>query len=170
MPKGARLVAILLLPASSTVACSAPRCDGPPSRMIGGLLSHQTLADIRPDLRGRMTIDSCPPASCPAGELRIQVAEFEHLGHSGRLQLAFFDGRLYQAVFTPSSPAAYFAKVGSLAGVHQPPADGELWFEPSTRVHVLHGPAERGVAWEDECIGEEVANRLDDGTAAGEGP
>ena len=100
------------------------------------------------------------------GELGVQVGQFEHLGHVGRLRLFFADGRLYRAVFTPSSPEDYFARVEGLAGALRP-APGEVWFDPSTRVHLLKGgrPGDEGVAWEDECIGEELANRFDRATA-----
>jgi len=130
--------------------------------MIGDMHSHQTLAEIRTHLSGRISIDdaSLPPRGL-ANELRVQLDRFEHLGHAGRLRLSFSNGRLYKAVFSPSSPADYFARVEGLAGASRP-APGEVWFDPSTRVHLLDGRGpEQGVAWEDECIAEEVAIRVD---------
>jgi hypothetical protein len=130
--------------------------------MIGDLRSHQTLAEIRTHLPGPITVDVAPqPPRGLVKELRVQLDRFEHLGHAGRLQLSFADGRLYQAVFSTSSPADYLARVEALAGASRP-APGEVWFDPSTRVHLLDGSGSaQGVAWEDECIGEEIAIRVD---------
>lgn len=130
--------------------------------MIGDMHSHKTLAEIRTHLPGPISIDDAPqPARALVNELRVKLDRFEHLGHAGRLRLSFSDGRLYQAVFSPLSPADYFARVEGLAGASRP-APGEVWFDPSTRVHLLDGGGpEQAVAWEDECIGEEVAIRVD---------
>ena len=156
------LISVTLL-ASCAVACRLPRCDGPSSRMIGELHSHQTLAEVKAQLRRPVSVVVDPVQSVRAvsglEELLVELDEFQHLGHRGRLRLAFANGRLYQAVFSPSAPREYLAGVEQLTGATRP-AVGEVWFEPSTRVHLVDGSGEgRGVAWEDECIQEEVAIR-----------
>ena len=130
--------------------------------MIGEMHSHETLGEIRTHLPGPITADLAPqPRRALVSELHVQLDRFEHLGHAGRLKLSFADGRLYQAVFSTSSPADYLARVEALAGASRP-APGEVWFDPSTRVHLLDGSGpEQGVAWDDECIGEEVAIRVE---------
>jgi len=133
--------------------------------MIGDMRSHQTLAEVRTQLRGPIFVVGHGTESAGAGpglgEVSVEIDQFQHLGHRGHLQLAFANGRLYQAVFSPSTPGEYFASVEVLTGAIRPAA-GEVWFDPSTRVHlVLINGQGRSVAWEDECIGEEIAVRRD---------
>jgi len=166
MLEGARnrgaLVSITLL-GSFVVGCGLPRCDGPSSRMIGELHSRQTPAEVKAQLGKPVSVvvDSAHASVPGLEELSIELEEFHHLGHRGRLRLAFANGRLYQARFSPSAPREYLAGVERLAGAIRPAA-GEVWFDPSTRVHLVDVMEQGlGVAWEDECIGEEVAIRKD---------
>jgi hypothetical protein len=133
--------------------------------MIGELHSHQTLAEVKARLGRPVSVVVDPARSSGAvpglEELLIELDEFQDLGHRGRLRLAFANGRLYEAVFSPSAPGEYFAGVERLPGAVRP-AIGEVWFDPSTRVHLVDiGGQGRGVAWKDECIEEEVAIRKD---------
>ena len=133
--------------------------------MIGELHSHQTLAEVKAQLRRPVSVVVDPVQSVRAvpglEELLVELDEFQHLGHRGRLRLAFANGRQYRTVFSPSAPREYLAGVERLTGAARP-AVGEVWFEPSTRVYLVDSSGEdRGVAWEDECIGEEVAVRKD---------
>jgi hypothetical protein len=166
MLEGARnrgaLVSITLL-GFFVVGCGLPRCDGPSSRMIGELHSRQTLAEVKAQLGKPVSVvvDSAHASVPGLEELWIEMEEFQHLGHRGRLRLAFANGRLYHARFSPSAPREYIAGVERLAGAIRPAA-GEVWFDPSTRVHLVDVMEQGlGVAWEDECIGEEVAIRKD---------
>ena len=96
-----------------------------------------------------------PASAVPGlGELSVEVDPFQDLGQRGHLLLAFANGRLYQAVFSPATPGEYLAGVEGLTGAVLP-APGEVWFDPSTRVHLVNvGGQGPRVTWEDECIAE----------------
>ena len=145
-----------------SVGCSSPftPCQGRPSRLIGGLVSHSSVAAVQKQLKAENWSvvwksaltpgDQRPPFS----DLTVRVDAFEDLGAKGSLDLLFINNRLYRVVFTPSDADRYFRDLERAPGVvrNSPSA---LQIQPSTRL-LLVTEGEIRVIAEDECIASEV--------------
>jgi len=153
----ARIAGLALLSIAFTAVCGYRPCGGPPTRLLGSLVSQATPEQAKSTLRpGQWVVEREEPGPTdgrpPFAFKTVDVGEIVDLGHRGRLRLVFYNGRLASALFTPDDASAYFAQVQGLEGAAMLPG-GIVSLGSATRVTRLglssEGPV---IEWYDACL------------------
>jgi hypothetical protein len=128
---------------------------GDPTPLFGEYRSYSTLDDLKGQLpdrsRWKIVADLKHPAhgACPPFDyLRIEVQAAD-LGHKGRLELRFINGRLKETVFTPDDSSAYLDALQRTGVVFH---DFEARIPPATRIWQAGPPKgpPAEIGWQDE--------------------
>ncbi len=153
----ARIAGLALLSIAFTAVCGYRPCAGPPTRLLGSLVSQATPEQAKATLRpGQWVVEREEPGPTdgrpPFAFKTVDVGEIVDLGHRGRLRLVFYNGRLASALFTPDDASAYFAQVQGLEGAAMLPG-GIVSLGSATRVTRL-GLSKEGpvIEWYDACL------------------
>jgi hypothetical protein len=153
----ARIAELALLNIVFTAVCGYRPCAGPPTRLLGPLVSQATPEQAKSTLHaGQWVVEREEPGPTdgrpPFSFQTIDVGDIVDLGHRGRLRLVFYNGRLASALFTPNDASAYFAQVQGLEGAVMLPG-GIVGLGSGTRVARL-GLSKEGtvVEWYDACL------------------
>ncbi len=135
-------------------------CQGGPSRLIGGLVSHSPVTAVQKQLKADnwsvVWKSSLKPGDRrpPFSDLAVRVDAFEDLGAKGTLDLLFINDRLYRVVFTPADADRYFRELERAPGVVRN-SPSVLEIQPSTRLLLAKEGGLRVIV-EDECLASEV--------------
>jgi hypothetical protein len=153
----ARIVGLALLGSALAGACGYRPCAGPPTRLLGSLVSRATPEEAKLTLRTeRWAVEREEPGPAdgrpPFRLTTIDAGELVDLGYRGRLRLVFYNGQLASVEFTTHDASAYFAAVQHLDGASML-SDGIVTLGSATRVW-RRGVAADGpvIEWYDACL------------------
>ena len=161
-PEGIGLLSVVALAALATLltaSCYRP-CASGPIPLFGPLSSHQSPQQARETLGSvpwsMVQEDKGPADGRPRFDfVRIDVGEMVDHGHTGGVQLFFYNDRLMSVFFTPRDPGGYFKAIRSLPGATI--TDNGRVVIPSGARAWRVGAAQDGpiIEWFDECLRDE---------------
>jgi hypothetical protein len=135
------LMAVGWLTACEPVPCA----DTPPVALLGPFRSQQAPERVKALADSLGWPPPEPQGSAPYRQLRY--APVDHLGISGRVELAFFQEQLFEARFFPEDAAAYGPRIDSLIQRVLPRGGADLEL---TKIREQDGT--RYALWRSRCL------------------
>jgi hypothetical protein len=142
-------------------ACRFHPCEGPPTPLLGPLVSHASIAQTKAQLgeaRWRVVHEDLPPETDrrpPLAEVDVEVSDFEVFGSRGLLQLQFFNNRLVGVTFSPPDPERVFAELSRMPGVRHV-SDSQLHLAPATEIRLVTFQGRTRLIVSDACLTQEA--------------
>jgi PIN domain nuclease of toxin-antitoxin system len=138
--------------------------QSPATPLIDTFHSYTSIADVQTALRSSgVTWATIEDSHLPPGDRRppfdilaISVSHYPYLGHTGELQLHFFNNRLMSTWFFPDDPASFTAALEAAMKIRMRP---EASVPPFTRIWTRKNYQDRiYVAWEDTRLSKEESS------------
>jgi hypothetical protein len=144
----------------SATACYQP-CSGRPAPLPFGLSSQERPEAVKQKLKGTQKWEVVKEERGPTdGRPRfdftlVSVGLMSDRGHTGEVQLWFYNDRLMSVYFSPADPAAYLSAIRQLPGAKV--RDQDVTLPGGVAVWPVSSKGDRPIiVWEDLCLRDET--------------